>query len=377
VKIHLVTCSGCGREFDYAATPETAMGAAACPHCGATVNQTGAVLDTSRASMTELFLYGSIGQSSGNVARISAAKFLDALGAVPAAEDVTLRINSDGGSVTEATAIFNAVRNRGNVDTQIDGIAASAAAYIAMAGRKVRMAGNAMLMIHKASTAAQGTADQLRREADVVDLFNSTLIPAFAARTGKSREEMDALMSKDAYFTASQALALGFVDEVTGDLALAACIDTPKADMSDPITITAEEKSFITNLREFFTGKGAPADPVAVLRAELNIRNGELARLQSAVSEVIASRDTALAQVGELAAARDEALAKIIAPEVIEAKIAEQVTQRLAEAGPAPIARDPLATAKTEPKPEASGVSGMARARAYLAGRMPAAPGTN
>jgi len=123
-------------------------------------------------------------------------------------------------------------------------------------------------------------------------------------------------------------------------------------------------------------------DTLATANQELTTANGQWAAQHTADQETLAAltteRDTALASLATITAERDTAQRELFAErESRETAITTAVTQRLAEAGPAPIARDPLATAKKEPKPEASGVSGMARARAYLAGRMPAAPGTN
>ena len=320
--------------------------------------------------MTDIFIYGDIGQPQRDKPRVSASAFLDALAKIPATQKLNVRIHSNGGSVSEASAIFNAIKaHPGGADTQIDGIAASAAAYIAMAGTKVRMAGNAMMMIHNASGTVEGNADEMRRTAGVIDQFNSTLVPAFAHRTGLGAERIGELMKSDHYMTASQARALGFVDEITGDLKLAARlalhldgspVDIAKADnMSEPFIISAEDKTFIQNLREFFTGKAAVVDPVAELQSELRARTSELTGARNTVLEIQAARDTALGQVTALTSERDAALAKIETPEAIEAKVSKEVTARLAAAGVAPIKRDPKAGGPGDP---ASGDKTMSRA---------------
>lgn len=296
-------------------------------------------------TMTDLFIYGDIGQPSADKPRISAAAFLAQLNTIAPGERINVRIHSNGGSVSEAAAIYNAIAaHPGGADTQIDGIAASAAAYIAMAGQKIRMAGNAMLMIHNVSAIAEGNAEEMRRMAIVVDQFSATIVPAFAARSGMTKEQIVKMMSTDTYFTATQAKALGFIDEITGDLNLAASLTLPvhgsvdKAPraMSEPLTISAEDKSFITNLREFFTGKHAAPDPMAALQSELSNVRSEVTATKNALLEVTNSRDAALAELAEI---RN----KIETPEATEAKVSALVNARLAAAGINPIQRDPNA----------------------------------
>lgn len=304
------------------------------------------------ASMTDIFIYGDIGQPQRDKPRVSAAGFLAQLAKIPATEKLNVRIHSNGGSVSEATAIFNAIKGHpGGADTQIDGIAASAAAYIAMAGQTIRMAGNAMLMIHNASGVAEGNADEMRRMASVVDQFNSTIVPAFASRTGLGAEKIGELMKSDHYMTASQAKAFGFVDEITGDLKLAASlalnldgspVDNSRADMSDAATISAEDKTFIQNLREFFTGKSA-ADPVAQLQVELSVARGEVTSARNALLDVTSARDAALGEVTALKAQLEEVKAQVLTPEALETKVSTEVLARLAAAGVDPVKRDPAA----------------------------------
>ncbi len=140
---------------------------------------------------------------------------------------INTRINSPGGSVFDGVAIYNALKNHdGGVTTYIDGLAASIASIIALAGDKIVMADNAMMMIHNPSSFSWGEASQLRKDADILDQIKETLINTYANKTGKARDVIAADMDKETWFTAQESLAYGLVTEVTGAMKLAACVDS-------------------------------------------------------------------------------------------------------------------------------------------------------
>src|SRR6056297_2793484 len=113
----------------------------------------------------EVAIYDEIGAFG-----VSAKTFLEELGALPGDAPLTLRLNSPGGSVFDAVVIHNALaRHAGGVTVWIDGIAASAASYVAMAGREIVMPENAFLMIHDPSGAVMGSADEMRAMAEALD----------------------------------------------------------------------------------------------------------------------------------------------------------------------------------------------------------------
>ena len=171
--------------------------------------------------MKELFIYDDIGPEW--LGMVSGKSFLSAMKDFDPAEELTVRINSPGGSVDEAKAIYNALSRRtGDVIVEIDGIAASAASYIAMAGNKIRMAENALMMIHSPYTYAMGTADELRKIADVVELYESGTVDVYAARTGVDREKIVEWVSDETWFDAKEAVDHGFADEIGQPLTVAA-----------------------------------------------------------------------------------------------------------------------------------------------------------
>ena len=141
--------------------------------------------------------------------------FLDEIGALPDEQRITLRINSPGGSVFDAVAIHNALkRHPAGVTVWIDGIAASAASYIAMAGDEVVMPANAFLMIHDPSGMVLGTADDMRAMAEALDKIKTSLVAGYAAKSGGTDADIAELMRKETWFDAEEAVALGFVDRV-------------------------------------------------------------------------------------------------------------------------------------------------------------------
>lgn len=159
-----------------------------------------------------VFLYDEIG-FWGTTAK-DFAEELKALGPVSA---LTVRINSGGGEVFAGIAIHNLLRSHpARVTVKVDGIAASIASLIAMAGDTVEMPANAMMMIHDPSWGTWGTAEDLRETAGVLDQMKKALVAAYTGKTGLPEEEIGALMAATTWMTAAEAKAKGFADTVTG-----------------------------------------------------------------------------------------------------------------------------------------------------------------
>jgi ATP-dependent protease ClpP protease subunit len=141
--------------------------------------------------------------------------------------DVDVHINSGGGSVSQGVSIYNTIKgySDGRVTVYVDGLAASIASIIALAGEKLIMAEGSLLMWHYAHTIMAGNANDLRHEADVLEQHNSTLIDIYASNTPLSREEIDAMMSAETWLTAAEALELGIATEIAGELKQAASVN--------------------------------------------------------------------------------------------------------------------------------------------------------
>jgi ATP-dependent Clp protease protease subunit len=130
-------------------------------------------------------------------------------------EDIEVEINSGGGSVFAGSEIYTALKSyKGNVIVKIVGLAASAASVIAMAGNKVMMSPTAQIMIHNVSSRAEGDYRDMEHTAEVLRNANDTIANAYRIKTGKTQEELLALMDKETWMTADKAKELGFVDEI-------------------------------------------------------------------------------------------------------------------------------------------------------------------
>jgi ATP-dependent protease ClpP protease subunit len=129
-----------------------------------------------------------------------------------------MRIASPGGSVDEGRLIYNALkRYQGGVDVVVDSSAYSIASYIAMAGERVVMAKNAMMMIHNPWTIAMGSAAELRKTADVLDKYRDSIIDAYTDKSDKDRKKMLAILDAETWYTAQEAVDEGFATEI-GDI---------------------------------------------------------------------------------------------------------------------------------------------------------------
>ncbi|MFM0250645.1 head maturation protease, ClpP-related [Paraburkholderia sediminicola] len=143
--------------------------------------------------------------------------------AAASAAEVVVAINSPGGDVFDAFAIYNALRRyAGRVTARIDGVAASAASLVAMAGDRIVMPENAMLMIHNPWTVALGTASDLRATADSMDKARDGILAAYRHKSGKTDEELTAMLDAETWMTAAEAKEAGFADEIEAPVKLAA-----------------------------------------------------------------------------------------------------------------------------------------------------------
>lgn len=146
-----------------------------------------------------------------------------------AGKTITVNINSPGGSVFDALAIYNALRAHGSeITVKVMGVAASAASLIAMAGNKIIMPENTFMMIHNPWAFTAGNADELRDFADTLDTIGSALVKTYVARTGLDEAEVKELLAAETWLTAEEAVAKGFATEMEAALKIAASYDTER-----------------------------------------------------------------------------------------------------------------------------------------------------
>lgn len=174
----------------------------------------------------EIYLYDEIGGGGFFGGGISAKQFADDLKGLGKIETLNVRVNSPGGDVFDGLAIYNTLkRHPANVIMDIDGMALSIASVIVMAGDQINMAQNAMMMIHDPWTISAGTAEDFRKQADLMDQVKGNLVSTYADRSKMKPAEISDLMSVETWMTADNALANGFIDGVTEDLQMAARFD--------------------------------------------------------------------------------------------------------------------------------------------------------
>lgn len=142
------------------------------------------------------------------------------------APKVKLFINSPGGEVTQALAIFNGMRATGKeIEVHVLGVAASAASYIAMAGDKIVMPRNTMMFLHNPINAVYGNADDMREMADVLDKFGEVLTGTYAKRWKGTDDELKDVLRAETFLTATECLAYGLCDEVVDEITVQAHFD--------------------------------------------------------------------------------------------------------------------------------------------------------
>lgn len=175
----------------------------------------------------DIWLYGDIGESwSGD--SVTAKSLSDELKKLAGVKEITLRINSPGGNVFDGLAMYNSLKKfPARIVTEIDGMALSIASIIALAGDEVRMAGNAVYMIHNPWTMAAGDAAEMRKIADQLDLVRDSLAGTYVAKTKEqsSFEQISEWMNAETWFNSEEALKAGFVDQITDPIEIAAKYD--------------------------------------------------------------------------------------------------------------------------------------------------------
>lgn len=178
-----------------------------------------------RGSRGEIWLYEQIGASfwGDGITSKSFQKELTGLGKVTS---IDLRINSPGGDVFDGFAIYNMLQQHpASVDVYVDGVAASIASIIAMAGDNIKMAKNSLMMIHNPQGVAIGDANEMDRVKALLQQVKGNLTTTYVDRTGNKAAAVEAWMDDETWFTAEAAVENGFADSVISAQAVNACFD--------------------------------------------------------------------------------------------------------------------------------------------------------
>ncbi len=172
-----------------------------------------ALANDSGGTTTALYIYDTIGGWDGVLAK-------DVVGALAGATgDLVVHINSGGGDIFEGVAIHNAIKNfAGDVTARIDGVAASAASFVAMAADTIIIEPNASMMVHDGWALCVGNAADMRETADLLDMVSDQIAEMYAKRSGDTAEQWREKMATDTWFNAQEAVAAGLADEVAGEV---------------------------------------------------------------------------------------------------------------------------------------------------------------
>jgi ATP-dependent protease ClpP protease subunit len=251
----------------------------------------------------EIAIYGEIGAFG-----VSAKSFIAQLKGL-GDRRITLRIHSPGGEILEGTAIYNALtRHRGGVDVAIDGMCASMATVVAMAGETRTMAENGWFVIHNPFVGVMGESKDLRKQADIMDGMKDGLISAYESRTGMDRSELSDMMDEETWLTAKQAKKFGFITDITESLPIAASIAPEILARFDnvPQVMAANALSkFLNSIAKTFSIEGEEHTEDSILDA-LKEFPGLKAQLETVNGEVVALKDSVKAKDQEITSYADK-----------------------------------------------------------------------
>jgi ATP-dependent protease ClpP protease subunit len=238
--------------------------------------------EASGSAPAELFIYDYIDSWGGDWG-VSASMVLAALAQIPG-RALNVRVNSPGGEYFEGVAIANALRSHdAPVNVFIDGMAASAASVIAMAGETVTMGIGSQLMIHDASCFTIGNPAEHRRALDMLEQTSDDIAAQYAAKAGGDVKDWRAAMVAETWYTAAQAVEAGLADVVAG---------APPAEESDDEDEESDESSESDGDDEGSEKKSAPYKAEAEVPAWATSLLGEIAELRTSVAAVAVSRET-------------------------------------------------------------------------------------
>jgi len=197
----------------------------------------------------ELILEGVIASESWWDDEVTPKMFRDELSQYPGA--LTVRINSPGGDVSAGVSMYNMLNEHdGEVTVKVDGMAASIASLIAMAGDKIVMLPGSMMMVHNPWTFAAGNADDMEQVVEMLKKTGESMLPIYVARTGQSEEKIKELLKAETWMTAQDAVDLGFADEAI----------EPKTSLANALAKIGDMKSSM---------KSAVMQPVMSMKAEV------------------------------------------------------------------------------------------------------------
>lgn len=218
-------------------------------------------INAKSATKAEIILYAAIGNDFwGDGSMISAKQFSDELKTLDASiTEIDLRINSPGGDVFQGMTIFNRLKqHKAKINVYIDGLAASVASIIALAGDQIFIGEGAMYMVHLPWTFAWGNRKELDSAVSLLMDIEEQMVSIYAKKSGLGRAEIKALMESETWMGADEAIEKGFVDA--------------KVEESIPIAASAmESKWFMKAPKKYFSQTKAVEDTKAELKSKISV----------------------------------------------------------------------------------------------------------
>jgi ATP-dependent Clp protease protease subunit len=235
----------------------------------------------SESGEPEIEFYGIISEFSWRGDEVTPAKFKEDLEKLGQGGPVTVRINSAGGEVWAASVIRSIIVDYpGRVTTRIDGLCASAATYVAMAGDVVKMQDSAFFMIHDPWMMTWGTVEELRKAINLLKTIKKGIVETYQSKTELEPEEISRMMNAETWMTAQEALEKGFIDEV---ISVNAAKPYKAAQNTAVVNTLRNYANLPEALRSLLQPEESPVDPEP---------NPEADRLRAEANKTLATRGT-------------------------------------------------------------------------------------
>lgn len=244
-------------------------------------------IEAKGAQQADVMIYDEIGFWG-----VSAKDFATDIKALGEVKLLNVFMNSPGGSIIDGTAIYNTLKNhKARVVVHIDSVALSMGSLISMAGDHIAMAENGLMMVHNPQGGAAGEAKDLRKTAEVMDKMRLNMANTYSARTSIDVDTMLGLMDDETWMNAEEALDFGFIDEVTGEVELAASFDPMQFD-NVPNHILAQYVSKDKLVKKQVIETSAVADPqkVGTIMTEEQKKAAEAKAIADAEAKVTADK---------------------------------------------------------------------------------------
>ena len=281
-----------------------------------------------KAEVVEISIYDEIGDYG-----TSAKQFIEDLKSV-GSKDITIRMNSVGGSVFVGLAIYNVLRShQGYVKVKIEGLSASIASIIALAGDDIEMAENGFFMIHNPFGKSMGGADDMRKTADLLDKIKQELINIYANKTQLSEETISSMMDEETWLTSQEAKEMGFIDGITEPIKIAASFDFSKFTNVDAKEVN-NRLQLITNIKKTKMTEELKSWFNGVKEEIVNAVKGEVvaeAPAKEEVSVVLSDNEEIVNKLTDLSNEKEELTSIISEKETCISELENKVSEMEAE----------------------------------------------